>query len=53
MKQKSTTSIILGKLIETFEWFIPPHKIPTRKKLYYEAQRIERALNKKEKKCNF
>jgi len=46
-KTKSDTIVILEKLIETFEWFVPPHKMPSRKELYYEAQRIDKALKKK------
>jgi len=45
VKKKSNTVIILEKLVETFDWYVKPDNIPSRKKLYYEAQRIEKALN--------
>ncbi len=48
-KSKSLTVIIKDKLKETFEWFVPPNYIPSNKKLYYEALRIQKAINNKNK----
>jgi len=50
MKNKSRISIVREKLRESFEWFCPPDRIPSNKKLYYEAIRIVKALDKLERK---
>jgi hypothetical protein len=46
MKKKSLTSVIKDKLTETMEWYVPPQHIPSNKKLYYEAIRIRKAIEK-------
>lgn len=50
MKRKSLTVIIRDKLKESFEWFVPSDHIPSDKKLYYEALRIQKAIQRKGKK---
>ena len=47
MKKQSLTMIIRDKLKETFEWLVPPDYIPSNKELYYEAVRIQKAIQKK------
>lgn len=42
----SLTVIIKDKLKETFDWYVPSDHIPSNKKLYYEAIRIRKAIEK-------